>query len=115
MKPTINENGVCVSEYTIVDAYCFFDGCMTFTGVVKDKYGTIAHYLDGKIHRDNGPAIEWADGLKEWYMHNERHRKDGPAIEEADGTRFWYLNGECYGIDGDFTNESWISFLATLT
>ena len=22
------------------------------------------------------------------------HREDGPAIEGADGTRFWYLNGE---------------------
>ena len=23
----------------------------------------------------------------------ERHREDGPAVEYSDGTKFWYLNG----------------------
>lgn len=33
-------------------------------------------------------------GNKEWYLNGKRHREDGPAIEWADGTKSWYLNGE---------------------
>ncbi len=46
-----------------------------------------------QLHRDDGPAIEWADGAKEWYQHGELHRDDGPAVEEAGGARAWYING----------------------
>ena len=55
-----------------------------------DKYW----YLDGKCHRVDGPAVEWADGDKFWYLDGKRHRVDGPAIEYADGTKFWYLDGK---------------------
>ena len=50
-------------------------------------------YLNGKPHREDGPAAEFADGSKEWYRNDRRHREDGPAIEWADGRKFWYLNG----------------------
>jgi hypothetical protein len=49
---------------------------------------------NGHLHREDGPAIEWADGSKFWYLNGQLHREDGPAIEYADGTKFWYLNGE---------------------
>ena len=29
-------------------------------------------YLNGNLHREDGPAIEWADGRKEWWLNNER-------------------------------------------
>jgi hypothetical protein len=51
-------------------------------------------YLNGKCHREDGPAIEYANGTKHWFLNGEYHREDGPAIEQADGTKFWYLNGE---------------------
>jgi hypothetical protein len=57
-------------------------------------------YLNGNLHREDGPAIEYADGNKEWYLNGERHREDGPAIEDADGDKFWYLNGKCHREDG---------------
>jgi hypothetical protein len=25
-------------------------------------------YLNGKLHKDNGPAIEWKDGRKQWFL-----------------------------------------------
>ena len=50
-------------------------------------------YLNGKRHREGGPAYEGANGTKWWYLNGERHREDGPAIEWADGSKFWYLNG----------------------
>ena len=34
------------------------------------------------------------NGDKWWYLNGKRHREDGPAIEWADGTKFWYLNDE---------------------
>jgi hypothetical protein len=52
----------------------------------KDEAKTIFHRLDG-------PAIEWADGSKEWDVNGKRHREDGPAIEWANGDRSWYVNG----------------------
>ena len=51
-------------------------------------------YLNDKLHREDGPAVEYSDGTKQWYLNGERHREDGPAIESADGTKHWYLNGE---------------------
>ena len=52
----------------------------------KDKAKTILHRLDG-------PASEWANGNKAWYVNGKRHREDGPAVEYADGDRSWYVNG----------------------
>jgi hypothetical protein len=49
--------------------------------------------LDGKFHREDGPAIEWADGSKSWWINSQLHREDGPACEYADGSKEWYLNG----------------------
>jgi hypothetical protein len=49
-------------------------------------------YLDGKYHREDGPAIEYASGHKEWYLNGKRHREDGPAVEYASGYKAWYLN-----------------------
>ena len=50
-------------------------------------------YLNGKRHREDGPAIEYANGNKEWHLNGKCHREDGPAIEYAYGDKAWYLNG----------------------
>jgi hypothetical protein len=34
------------------------------------------------------------DGTKMWYLNGELHREDGPAVEYPDGTKRWYLNGK---------------------
>jgi len=44
-------------------------------------------------HREDGPAIERADGVKEWYLNGKRHRLDGPAVEDVNGFHVWYING----------------------
>ncbi len=54
----------------------------------------------GELHRVNGPAVEWADGTKEWWLNDKRHRTDGPAIEWADGTKEWWLNDKRHRTDG---------------
>ena len=49
-----------------------------------------------QAHRVDGPAYEWADGGKWWFVNGQRHRADGPAIEWADGSKEWYVNGKEY-------------------
>ena len=56
--------------------------------------GTKHWFLNGKHHREDGPAIECADGTKDWYLNDKLHREDGPAIECANGSKIWFLNGE---------------------
>ena len=31
-------------------------------------------------------------GDKHWYLNGLLHREDGPAVEWPDGEKFWYLN-----------------------
>ena len=57
-------------------------------------------YLNGKLHREDGPAVEYADGDKFWFLNGEQHREDGPAVERADGSKSWFLNGERHREDG---------------
>ena len=56
--------------------------------------GYVMWFMDGKLHREDGPAIEWAGGDREWYLNGKRHREDGPAVERADGYKEWYLNNK---------------------
>jgi len=58
--------------------------------------GTKEWCLNGKCHREDGPAVERADVNKCWYINGERHREDGPAIEWANGDKEWYLGGKEY-------------------
>ena len=78
------------------------------------KNGNKCYYLNGNLHREDGPAVEYIDGQKEWYKNGKRHRQDGPAIEYAAGNKAWYLNDKFYGYDIEFTNESWQRFIKTL-
>jgi hypothetical protein len=63
--------------------------------VIVDKDKNIRWYNDkDQLHRLDGPAVEYADGSKEWYVDGKLHRLDGPAIEYTDGHKAWYVNGE---------------------
>ena len=52
--------------------------------------------LNGKFHREDGPAVECAGGSRYWYLDGKLHREDGPAVKYANGYRAWYLNGKEY-------------------
>jgi len=57
-------------------------------------------YLNGLLHRHDGPAAERADGGRYWYINGRLHREDGPAIEYAECVRYWYINGKLHREDG---------------
>lgn len=48
----------------------------------------------GRLHCDDGPAVQYCDGTKAWLVHGDRHRVHGPAVEWADGTVEYWLDGE---------------------
>ena len=63
--------------------------------------GTCRYYnVLGQLHREEGPAIIWADGSMEWWQNGQRHCIGGPAVEWGDGTREWYQNGVRHREDG---------------
>ena len=64
-----------------------------YTVKVHDN-GDIYWYLNDKLHREDGPACEYANGTKEWYLNGKEHREDGPAVEWSDGSKAWFLNGK---------------------
>jgi hypothetical protein len=62
-----------------------------------DVYGTKWwKNKDGKFHRLDGPAIEFTDGYKNWYVNGILHREDGPAVIDHIGENEWYLRGVRY-------------------
>lgn len=63
-------------------------------GLITDTPGIKTWYKDDMLHREDGPAVELADGFKMWYKNGLRHREDGPAAEWPDGTQEWYIDGE---------------------
>jgi hypothetical protein len=68
-----------------------------------DNDGNKYYYKDKEmkiLHREDGPAIEYADGYKEWWRDGELHRENGPAIEYSNGTKFWYRDGKKHRVDG---------------
>jgi hypothetical protein len=52
------------------------------------------------LHREDGPAVEYSDGDKDWYINGKRHREDGPAIEYTNGYKAWYINNKLHREDG---------------
>lgn len=70
--------------------------------------GSKYYYLDDDnnikyciYHREDGPANEYANGDKAWYIYGKLHREDGPAIQYVNGNKYWYLN------DVEYSFEEW--------
>ena len=84
--------------------------------VVVDDYGIRRYYNSSNLlHREAGPAVEWADGSKFWYQNGIRHREDGPAVDAANGYKEWHLHGKLHRTDGpaviheDGAKEWWLN------
>lgn len=72
----------------------------------------------GQPHRDeaDGPAIEWASGTQEWYLNGKRHREGGPAVtHHPNGAVEYWVDGKRHREDGpaciwaDGTEEYWVN------
>ena len=70
-----------------------------------DTRGSKHWRLNGTRHREDGPAVEWADGSQFWFLNDKSHRLDGPARLWASGSKQWFLN-DIEVTEHDF-NEVW--------
>jgi hypothetical protein len=81
---------------------------MSDLNCLTGKDGSKYWYLDGVLyHRTDGPAIEYANGDKSWWVTGKLHRIDGPAIDYADGRKSWYLNNINYSFDEFAIEMNW--------
>ena len=68
----------------------------TYKVIIGDN-GTICWYNEkDQLHREDGSAVEYANGKKLWYRNGKLHREDGPAVECSNGEKRWYLNDVKY-------------------
>ena len=56
--------------------------------------------VGNKLHRDNGPAVEYVSGGSEWWCDGKQHRIGGPAVTWSDGCMVWYVDGKRHREDG---------------
>ena len=78
---------------------------------VERAEGTKEWFVNGKRHRSDGPAVERADGTKEWFVNGKLHRSDGPAVEFPEGTKLWYVDGKRHRSDGPAIECQWSQIL----
>ena len=68
-----------------------------------DRYvGTQQWWVNGKLHREDGPAVVYVHGAKAWYINGLRHRLYGPAVEYANGRKWFFIAGVEY-TEEDYT------------
>ncbi len=74
----------------------------------NDQKSTEEYYLNGKLHREDGPAYQYwhKNGQKKfelYYLNGNYHREDGPAEQ------WWHNNGqkqsEIYYLNGKYHRE----------
>ena len=53
-----------------------------------ENWGTY-YYVNGKLHRKDGPAYERYDGYKAWHINDKLHRLDGPAVDCGGYKQYW--------------------------
>ena len=67
--------------------------------------GSIIYLLNEQLHREDGPAVEYPNGAKQWYINDQLHREDGPAVEYSSGRKEWYINGKLIDPSKNSVNE----------
>ena len=88
------------AQYIVINSfgtYYYSDKAMTKLyredgPAVELADGSKLWFLNGKCHREDGPAITW-NGSYEWWANGKLHRENGPAIDPVNGNKEWYLHG----------------------
>jgi hypothetical protein len=104
---------------------------MSYSKFDEHVNGTKYWFYQGKLHREDGPAVECFNGDKEWCFQGNWHRVDGPALEYANGDKTWYIHGKLHRFDGpavewinrnrwffrgkNYTKKEYIKIISNLT
>ena len=65
-------------------------------GWIEDGIGNKRHYVNNKLHNDDGPASIHSNGAVFYYQHGEIHREDGPAVIHPNGEICYYQHGKIH-------------------
>lgn len=60
---------------------------------VSTPDGSMQWLVNGKRHREDGPAVVRSCGTKEWFLYGVPHRADGPAVERSNGEVAFFMHG----------------------
>lgn len=77
-----------------------FRGYLTPNETTTNDYDMISGYVkefwakNGRLHRDDGPAVIYTDGSEEWWSNGRLHRDNGPAIIHKNGYKAWWQNNK---------------------
>jgi len=72
-----------------------------YSRIEVDEYGNKQYLNDeGNYHRLDGPAVEWSNGSKRWYINGNSHRNIDPSSEWWDGEKRWYFKNKLHRIGG---------------
>lgn len=63
------------------------------TEIIVNSAGDSFYYKDGKLHREDGPAITYCNGNVFYYKNGILHRNNGPAVIFSCGVAQYYKNG----------------------
>ena len=73
------------SNFTTFHTYYYIDGSSHYV-----------HTHSLALHRLDGPAVEYTNGHKEYWVEGKLHRLDGPAVEYRHTKKYkkyYYVNG----------------------
>ena len=59
-------------------------------------------YSSFTFHREDGPAVIYSDGSKEYWLNGKYHREDGPAIVYANGDQEYYWLNDIFYLEKDY-------------
>jgi hypothetical protein len=95
-------NHIVTNQVTVLDEIQVDDegNASMLTGRVLSR-GTRKHYVNGKLHRSDGPALECLrTGTKVYYEHGRTHRDGGRPAYVAKGRMEYWVNGVKHRVDG---------------
>ena len=77
-------------------------------GIYEVKGWGTFYFVNGVIHREDGPALKHINGTKEWFINGKRHSLDGPAIEWHTGNVEYYIEGVEYSTKKEFEAAAYL-------
>jgi len=76
---------------------------------IHDGYCITYRDNRGRLHRKDGPAAIYPNGVEYWYYNGVQHRVGGPSVIFSDGGESWHTNGKwvdnLIGGEKDYADE----------
>lgn len=60
-------------QQTIIKVISFTEVPKNYTGIAIRSNGSKCWYKEGKTHREDGPAVEYYNGTKEWWIDGKEY------------------------------------------